>query len=392
MSGRVGIEASIAIAEAAGLCDVDVIAAYPITPQTHIVEHLSEMVADGRCDAAFVPVESEHSALSVCCGSVATGARTFTATSSQGLALMHEILFIASAVRLPIVMAVANRALSAPINIWNDHSDVMAERDVGWIQVFAENGQEAADLIVWAFRVAEDPRVLLPVMVNFDGFILSHVIEPIELPDPERVRRFLPPYTPAVKLDVDAPVSIGPVGIPEIYTEARYAHARALQDAAGPIADAFEAFTWQFGRCYRTVETYEAGDAESILVVMGSIAETAMTVVDERRRRGEKVGLVRPRLWRPFPADDFVAALGGARAVGIIDRAVSPGAVAGPVACEVRAALSRGGARPALTEFVVGLGGRDVSEADFHSMFDDLAQVPAGPAAPRPPRFVGLRE
>jgi pyruvate ferredoxin oxidoreductase alpha subunit len=392
MSARVGMEASIAIAEAAGLCDVDVIAAYPITPQTHIVEHLSEMVADGSCNAAFVPVESEHSALSVCCGSVASGARTFTATSSQGLALMHEILFIASAVRLPIVMAVANRALSAPINIWNDHSDVMAERDVGWIQVFAENGQEAADLIVWAFRVAEDPRVMLPVMVNFDGFILSHVIEPIELPDAERVRRFLPPFAPAVKLDVDAPLSIGPVGIPEIYTEARYAHARALADAVGPIAEAFEAFTWEFGRSYRAIETYEAQDADILLVIMGSIAETAMTVVDERRQRDEKVGLVRPRLWRPFPADAFVEALGSARTVGVIDRAVSPGAVAGPVASEVRTALSRGGSHSQVAEFIVGLGGRDVSEADLHSIFDDLARVPAGPSAPKPPRFVGLRE
>lgn len=400
MGGRIGIEASIAIAEAAGRCDVDVIAAYPITPQTHIVEHLSEMVADGSCDAAFVPVESEHSALSVCCGSVATGARTFTATSSQGLALMHEILFIASAVRLPIVMAVANRALSAPINIWNDHSDAMAERDVGWIQVFAENGQEAADLIVWAFRVAEDPRVLLPVMVNFDGFILSHVIEPIELPDVERVRRFLPPFRPPVKLDVDKPLSIGPVGIPDIYTEARYVHARVVQDSYAAIVEAFDAFTWQFGRTYRAVETYEADDAETLLVVMGSIAETGMTVVDERRRRGEKVGLVRPRLWRPFPADDFVRALGGARVVGLIDRAVSPGAVAGPVACEVRAALSRAGVRPAMAEFIVGLGGRDVSEQDFHSMFDDLARVAAGTTdsqpgptgAEGPPRFVGLRE
>jgi pyruvate ferredoxin oxidoreductase alpha subunit len=393
MSGRTGLEASIAIAEAAGLCDVDVIAAYPITPQTHIVEHLSEMVADGRCDAAFVPVESEHSALSVCCGSVATGARTFTATSSQGLALMHEILFIASALRLPIVMAVANRALSAPINIWNDHSDVMAERDVGWIQVFAENGQEAADLIVWAFRVAEDRRVLLPVMVNFDGFILSHVIEPIELPEVARVRRFLPPFAAPIKLDVDAPVSIGPVGIPDIYTEARYAHARALQDAVGPISEAFEALTWEFGRSYHAVETYEAGDADTLLVVMGSIAETAMTVVDERRRRGENVGLVRPRLWRPFPEADFVRALGAAKAVGIIDRAVSPGATAGPVASEVRAALSRVAARPALTEFIVGLGGRDVSAADFHSMFDDLEKPGCEPAAPgTTPRFIGLRE
>jgi pyruvate ferredoxin oxidoreductase alpha subunit len=393
MARPVGLETSIAIAKVAGLCDVDVVAAYPITPQTHIVEHLSEMVADGALEASFVPVESEHSAMSVCCGSSAAGARTFTATSSQGLALMHEVLFIASALRLPIVMAVANRSLSAPINIWNDHSDVMAERDVGWIQIFAENGQEAVDLTVWAFRLAEDPRVLLPVMVNVDGFVLTHMIEPITIPDADKIKRFLPPYRAAVKLDVDRPVSIGPVGIPDIYTEARFAHDHVLRAAAGPIVETLDAFGREFGRHYRLVERYRADDADVVLVMMGSITETAMTAVDRLREQGQRVGLVRPRLWRPFPQSALVDALRGAAAVGVIDRAVSPGAVSGPVAAEIRATLSRYGLHPHIGEFVVGLGGRDVSVDDFCAIFDDFQQLRTAGAGPeQPARFVGLRE
>jgi pyruvate ferredoxin oxidoreductase alpha subunit len=217
MAERKGMEVSIGIAEAASACDVDVIAAYPITPQTHVVEHLSEIVADGELDAEFMPVESEHAAMSACCGSAAAGARTFTATASQGLALMHEILFIASSLRLPMVMVVANRALSGPISIWNDHSDVMTERDVGWIQVFAENGQEAVDLVVQAFKISEDKRVLLPAMVHFDGFVLSHMVEPIELLSRDEVKTFLPDYEPQHRLDIDNPITMGPVGVPEVY-------------------------------------------------------------------------------------------------------------------------------------------------------------------------------
>jgi len=392
MESRVGVEASIAIAEVAGLCDPDVVAAYPITPQTHIVEHLAELVAEGRVDAAFVPVESEHSAISVCCGSSAMGARTFTATSSQGLALMHEILFIASALRLPIVMAVANRSLSGPINIWNDHSDVMAERDVGWIQVFAENAQEAVDLTIWAFRLAEDPRVLLPVMVNFDGFILSHMIEPVLMPDRDMVARFLPPFRPALRLDVDHPVTIGPVGLPEIYTEAKFAQEHTLRQAAAPIRETLGEFARQFGRSYRPIETYRTEDAEVLLVTMGSIGETAMTEIDRARERGRRIGSVRIRQWRPFPFEEVAAALCGAPVVGIVDRAVSFGGPPGPVASEVKAALYGKGAEPRIVEFVVGLGGRDVSFADFDSMFDDLyAALGRSPAAAAP-RFVGLRE
>ncbi len=387
----VGMEVSIAIAEAAKLADVDIVAAYPITPQTHIVEHLAELVADGDLDAEFIPVESEHSALSVCCGTSAAGARTFTATSSQGLALMHEILFITAALRLPVVMAVANRALSGPINIWNDHSDIMANRDAGWVQVFAENGQEALDLTLWAFRVAEDKRVSLPVIVNFDGFVLSHVIEPTVMPAEELVRKYLPPFEPLQRLDIDNPLSLGPVGIPDIYTEARKAQLEALLAAHGPALEAWAEFEKIFGRSYKPIETYRAEDADVLMLTMGGIGETAMSVVDERRAKGDKVGLVRIRLWRPFPFAEFKQAIAKAKALAILDRAVVFGGPLGPVASEIKAALFAEAKRPLVTEFVVGLGGRDVTFADFHKMFDETsAALKTGkvPAA----RMVGLRE
>ena len=370
MGKRIAKEVSIAIAEAVKQCRVDVIAAYPITPQTHIVEHLSELVANGELDAEYITVESEHSAISACLGSVATGARTFTSTSSQGLALMHEILFIAPALRLPVVMVVANRALSAPISIWNDHGDIMAERDIGWIQTFAENGQEAVDLVYHAFRVAEDRRVMFPAIVNIDGFTLSHMIEPIELPDQEQVDQYLPPFKPRYRLDPRKPISMGPVGIPEIYTEAKKAQDEAFKNAYRVIVKAWDEFEKIFGRRYRPVETYRMEDAEVALLIMGSLAETAMTAVDRLREAGKKVGLVRIRLWRPFPLRDFVRAVKGVRVLGVIDRALSPGATGGPVGVEVRSALYQVPGRPRVVNFVAGLGGRDVTVEDFEEMAD----------------------
>ena len=340
MEKRIGMEASIAVAEAVGLCDTDVVAAYPITPQTHIVEHLSELVADGHLNADFVPVESEHSAMSVCCGSSAAGARTYTATSSQGLALMHEILFIASALRLPIVMSVANRSISGPISIWNDHSDIMAQRDIGWVQMFAENAQEALDLTIWSFRLAEDKRVSLPTILNFDGFIVSHTIEPVLMPDREQVQAFLPVFEPLMRLDVDRPVSMGPVGIPDIYTEARHVQQHVLTESDGPIRETLKELGDHFGRYYQPVETYRADDAEVLLLTMGALGETAMTAVDQyRKTKGNKVGLVRLRLWRPFPFEDLLNAVGDRSVLGVIDRTISFGGPIGPVASEVKVGL-----------------------------------------------------
>ncbi len=370
MGRRIAKEVSIAIAEAVKQCKVDVIAAYPITPQTHIVEHLSELVANGELDAEYITVESEHSAMSACVGAAATGARTFTSTSSQGLALMHEILFIAPALRLPIVMVVANRALSAPISIWNDHGDIMAQRDVGWIQTFAENGQEAVDLIYHAFRVAEDKRVMFPAIVNIDGFTLSHMIEPIELPDQEQVDSYLPPFKPKYKLDPRKPISIGPVGIPEIYFEAKKAQDEAFKNAYKVILKAWDEFEKVFGRRYQPVETYRTEDAEVAILIMGSLAETAMTAVDRMREKGKKVGVVRFRLWRPFPYREFVKAVKGIKVLAVVDRALSPGATGGPVGVEVKSALYQVPGRPRVVNFIAGLGGRDVTVEDFEEIAD----------------------
>jgi len=390
MGKRTGIEVSIGIAEAAGFCDPDVIAAYPITPQTHIVEHLSEMVAHGEVDAEFVPVESEHAAMSACVGSSAAGARTYTSTSAQGLVLMNEVLFMAPGLRLPIVMCVVNRSLSAPISIWNDHSDIMAQRDTGWIQTFAENGQEAVDLTLHAFRVAEHPDVSLPIMYNLDGFILSHVIEPIELPGRDEIKRYLPDFEPAHRLDVDNPMLMGPVGIPEVYAEARYAIDHALRASYDVVVDAWDALEKQFGRRYRPIETYRAEDADILFVTMGGIGETCMTWIDQAREAGHKVGSVRIRLWRPFPERDFVEAIGGAEALIVLDRALALGACGNPVAQEIKSVLFNRDDRPKLLEYVVGLGGRDVFPADFQTMYDAAATVLAGEEPP-PPTVLALR-
>lgn len=373
MSKRVGMEVSIAAAEAVAMADVDVIAAYPITPQTHIVEHLSELVASGHLDAEFIPVESEHSAMSTCVGSSAAGARTFTSTSSQGYALMAEICYIAASLRLPIVMITANRALSAPINIWNDHADIMMARDTGWIQTVAENGQEVVDLIFHAFRVAEDHRVLLPVTVNMDGFVLSHMIEPILMPDQDEVRKYLPPYVPKLRLDPKNPVTIGPVGMPDVYTEAKKAQDEVIKASKAVVVEAWKAFGDQFGRYYNPVETYKADDAEYILVTMGSISETAMTAIDAMREKGWKAGLVRIRLWRPFPQDELFNAVKGAGALAVIDRALTLNGVCGPVCGEIKSTLYDRGHHPYVQNFISGLGGRDVTVDNFIEMVEKVA-------------------
>jgi pyruvate ferredoxin oxidoreductase alpha subunit len=341
MSKKIGIEVSLAAAEAVGLCDVDVVAAYPITPQTHVVEHLSELVADGHLDAEFVPVESEHSAMSACIGSSAAGARTFTSTCSQGYALMSELCYIAASLRLPIVMIVANRALSAPISIWNDHADLMYARDTGWIQTIAENGQEVVDLMIHAFRTAEDANVLLPVQVNMDGFTLSHMIEPIFMPDKAEVQNYLPAYKPQLRLDPANPVSMGPVGMPDIYTEARKAQDEAMKNSKPHIIKAWDEFGKQFGRHYKPVETYKTEDAETIFITMGSLSQTAMSAIDAMRVAGKKVGVTRIRLFRPFPAEELFAAIKGAKNVIVLDRmnSFTGGGVSAPVCLEVKSIL-----------------------------------------------------
>ncbi|MCL2141074.1 MAG: pyruvate ferredoxin oxidoreductase [Dehalococcoidia bacterium] len=368
MTKRVGMEVSIAVAEAVKLADVDVVAVYPITPQTHVVEHIADLVVDGELDAEYIPVESEHSALSACLGSAATGARTFTATASQGLELMQETLYVASGMRLPIVMVVANRAVSAPLSIWGDHSDVMTVRDSGWIQIFNENGQEMVDNTICAFRIAENQQVLLPVMVHMDGFNLSHVIEPILLPDEEQVKAFLPTNNYPLPLHPSKPVAMGDFAPPFIFTEARWAHEEALRNSKRTIVEVWDVFAKEFGRQYKPVESYRTEGAKTLLLTMGSFSETAMTAVDKIREEGLSVGLIRLRLWRPFPFEELREALQGIDTLIVLDRALSTGGPGGPVASEVRAALYSQNPRPQIVSFVGGLGGRDITVENFETI------------------------
>ncbi len=388
MSRMVGIEVSHAAAEAVALANVDVIAAYPITPQTHIVEHLAEMTNDGELDAAYIPVESEHSAISACLGSSATGARTFTAAASQGLALMHEILFAASSLRLPLVMAVANRALSAPINIWADHSDIMPQRDTGWVQLFAENGQDVFDLLLQAFKVSEDKRVLLPVMVNMDGFSLSHVMEPVSLLSREQVDTFLPPPAFVPRLDVSAPRSIGPLGVQNVYTEIKQQQEQALLNAETVLAEIWSEFGAKFGRRYQSVEAYRTEDARLILVTMGAIGETARTAVDEMREAGIEVGLARIRLWRPLPCEKLIEVLQNAEKIVVMDRMLSPGAPGGPVGLELRSLFYDRARRPEIFDFVIGLGGREMTRRTFK---EAIRRAQAGEAQKRSYTLLDVR-
>ena len=364
------MEVSIAAAEAVKQARVEVISAYPITPQTHIVEHLSEIVANGELEAEFIPVESEHSALSVCVGSEAVGARSFTCTSSQGLALMSEITYIVSSMRLPMVMIIANRALSAPISIWNDNSDVMSIRDCGWIQFFAENGQDAYDQVFCAYRLAEDRNVLLPVIINMDGFILSHMIEPIELLEQEKVDQFLPRYQPLHRLYPDSPITMGGIALPTIYAETKKAQEVALQSSMPTILGIWKAFGDLTGRYYSPVEGYQAEDAETLLVTMGSFGETASVAVDRMREEGRSVGLAKVRLWRPFPTDEFKRVTRHVKRLVVIDRAVSVGAPGGPVALEVKGAFYGDDDKPSVYNFVAGISGRDVGPQDYIRMVD----------------------
>ena len=379
MAKRVGIEVSAAIGEAAKLADVDVVAAYPITPQTHIVEHIAELVADGEMDASYIPVESEHSAMSACLGASAVGARTFTATAGQGLELMHEVLYVASSMRLPMVMTVANRPLSSPLSVWGDHSDVMAVRDTGWIQIFAENGQDVVDNVLCGFRIGEDQRVLLPVMIHLDGFHLTHMIEPIYMPEQSEIAQFLPSYHYPLPLDPDTPVTMGAFGPPIIFAEVKKAQEVTLMAAKKVILECWDEFGSIFGRYYHPVECYDgAEEAKVLLLTMGSFSETAMVAIDKMRGEGRDVGLIRLRLWRPFPFEEIRQAVKNAEILIVLDRAISFGGPGGPVCSEIRSALYNERKRPKVIGIVSGLGGRDITVSDFEEIINrgiEIAQT-----------------
>ena len=368
MATRLGMEVSLAVSEAVRLARADVIAAYPITPQTHIVEHLAELVANGDLDAEYIPVESEHSAMSACVGASAAGARSFTATAGQGLELMHEVVYIASSMRLPVVMAVTNRALSAPLSVWGDHSDVMAVRDTGWIQIFVENGQEAVDQVLCGFRIGEDRRVLLPVMVHIDGFHLSHMVEPIEFPSQSEVDDFIPPIDLPYRLDPKKPVTMGDFAPPVVYTEVKWAQEIGLEKSKDVILEVWKEFGARFGRHYRPIETYRCDGCKVLLMTMGSFSETAMTTIDRLQANGEDIGLFRIRLWRPFPYEELRQTVRDADILIVLDRAISFGGPGGPVASEIKAALYPLEKRPKVVGFIGGLGGRDISTTDFEAI------------------------
>ena len=355
------VKGNVAAAIAAKLAKPDVVAAYPITPSTDFPEKMSEYVANGELPyTQFLPVESEHSAMSACVGAAAVGARVCTATSSQGLELMHEILFVASGMRLPIVLYNANRALSAPINIWNDQQDSISARDTGWIQFYGENNQEALDLMLMSFKVAEDPRVLLPAMSCIDAFICTHTFEPVDIPDQKEVDEFLPPYKPThVKLDPDDPWTLGPFGVPEVYKELRYMQHLAMKEANKVIDEVFKEFEEKFGRKYQKVEAYKTEDAEIVLLTMGSVSGTTKEAVDEMRKKGKKVGVAKLTVLRPFPFEEINSIIKNAKVVGILEKNISMG-YGGAVYADLSGALINEKERPILIDFIVGLGGRDI--------------------------------
>lgn len=357
-----------AAAWAAKLAKPKVVAAFPITPSTLVPEKISEFVADGEMDAEFIKVESEHSAISACVGASAAGVRTFTATASQGLALMHEVLFIAAGMRLPIVMAIGNRALSAPINIWNDWQDTISERDTGWMQFYAENNQEALDLILIAFKVAEDERVLLPAMVGFDAFILTHTVEPVEIPDQEVVDEFLGEYVPKhAYLDPARPITQGALGFPAHYMEARYTVWEAMENARKVIKEVFDEFEKKFGRRYHMIEEYKTDDAEIILLTMGSLAGTLKEFVDKKREEGVKIGAAKMTVYRPFPIEEIRALAKKAKVLAILEKDISFG-IGGAVFADTSRALINEKEKPIILDFILGLGGRDVT-------FENLEEI-----------------
>lgn len=354
------IEGSMAVAEAVKACKPHVIAAYPITPQTHIVENLSQMVANGELKSEFLNVESEFGAASVVLGASAVGARSYSTTTAQGLLLMTEVIFNIAGLRLPVVITCANRAISAPINIWNDHSDVVVVRDAGWIQFFAEDNQEAADMQIQAYKIGENPNISLPVMVNMDGFILTHAFEPIELYEQAMVDKFLPSYKPVNCLDPKNPMTFGVLADPEWYAETRYRIQETMEDAKKVIEDTATEFKEVFGRYSGgLVEKYRLDDAQTAVIAMGSVVGTIKDVVDDLRDKGQNIGVLKIRAYRPFPEEAIYEALKNVKNIVVFEKAISLGK-GGILYDEIKTAFYGKKSQPKISGLIVGLGGRDI--------------------------------
>ena len=394
-----------AVAYAVKQSDVDVVAAYPITPQTIIVERFGEYVANGEVQTEFICTESEHSAMAACIAAASTGVRTFTASASAGLALMHEMLGVASGSRMPVVIAVANRALSAPLNINGDQSDSMAERDMGCIQIYVENAQEAYDSIIQAFRIAEDTKVLLPVIIGLDGFIVSHTLENVKVLPDDVAKSFVGErqlatvlnhegQTVPLKLDPDNPITMGSVAMPNNYFEFKRQQEQAMTNALTVIQQVHDDYTRISGRNYGNAlfEKYRLDDAEIVTVVVGSTAGTMKVVVDELRQEGVKAGLLRLRTFRPFPVEEIQKALSKVRAIAVLDKSMSFGGNGGAVFQEVRHALYDLEIQPYVINYIYGLGGRDTSPKEFRKIYEELARIQKTDQVGKSVRYLGLRE
>jgi len=377
-----------AVAEAMRQANPDVVAAYPITPQTPIVEQFASFVANGIVDTEMIPVESEHSAMSCTVGAAAAGARAMCATASQGLALMWEVVAAVPGLRLPIVMPIVNRALSAPINIHCDHSDAMGATTIGWIQIYSENAQEAYENTLLAIRLAEHKDVLLPVMVMQDGFIISHGVENVEVFDDEAVKNFVGERKPdRYLLDVDHPYTIGPLALPDYYFEIKRQQEEAMENALKIYLEVGKELSKISGHDYPYFEEYKTDDAEAVIVILSSAAGTAKDAVDELRNEGKKVGLIKPKLFRPFPYKEMRKALERFKAIGVLDRSMAFGAYA-PLYTEIRNALFESENRPKLQSYIFGLGGKDIFKSDIKKVFDELL---SGNLNPEEQRYIRLR-
>ena len=371
----------------------DVVAAFPITPSTEIPQYFSTFVSNGTVDTEFVAVESEHSAMSACVGAEAAGARAMTATSANGLSYMWEMIYIASSLRLPIVMSLVNRAVSGPLNIHNDHSDAMGVRDAGWIMLFSENNQEAYDNLIMAHRIAENKDVLLPLMVCQDGFITSHSIENIELIEDDKVKGFVGTYKPEHYLLNDKePIAVGPLDVQSYLFEHKYQQAEAMRNAKKVILDVSKDFEKMTGRKYSFFEEYRMDDAEIAVVCMNSTAGTTKTVVDELREKGIKAGMIKVRVFRPFPAEEIAEALGNLKAVAIMDKADSLNAMGGALYEDVISSMYTAKKQVPAVSYVYGIGGRDTTSNNIHEVFDYLTQVAKTGEIDNPYRYVGLRK
>lgn len=393
MAIRERLSGNEAIAIAMRQINPDVVAAFPITPSTEIPQYFSQYVANGLVDTEFVPVESEHSAMSACIGSQAAGARTFTATSSCGLALMFEMLYIAASSRLPITLACVNRALSGPININADHSDSMGARDSGWIQIYSENNQEAYDNFIQAVRIGEHRDVMLPAMVCQDGFITSHAVENIELIEDEKVKKFVGEYNPEdYMLNTERPIAVGPYDTAGYYIEHKRQQAEAMKNAKDVILKVAEDFERMTGRKYGLFEEYKLDDAETALVIVNSSAGTAKAVIDDLRSKGKKVGLLKIRVFRPFPGEEIANALKDVKAIAVMDKSEGFSSAGGPLFAEVRSVLYDSDKKPMAVNYIYGLGGRDVRAKHIESVYNDLFNIIKDNEAGETYRYLGIRE